>query len=87
MASGIIHLAIIEKICEEYRCKDRARLNFGAVLPDFSGNRNKAHFRAVVWDRNKQTYDLTAFREKFGDRIFDDDLYLGYYLHLVQDIL
>ncbi len=87
MASGIMHLAIIKKICEEYRCKDRARLNFGAVLPDFSGNRNKAHFRAVVWGCNKRTYDLTAFRENFGDKMLDDDLYLGYYLHLVQDIL
>lgn len=35
----------------------------------------------------KKTYDLTAFRSRFGRKVMTDDLYLGYYLHLVQDLL
>lgn len=87
MASGMIHLAVTKKISEKYDVKERNRLNFGSVLPDFSADRQKAHFRAVVWGGNKRTYDLNAFRVKFGKKILNDDLYLGYYLHLVQDVV
>lgn len=87
MASGIVHLAITEKVCGSYTCKDRKRLDFGIVLPDFSGDRQMAHCREVVWGRNKRTYDLNGFRIRFGERLFRDDLYLGYYLHLVQDVV
>jgi len=38
-------------------------------------------------DNIKKTYDLTAFREKFAEKINTDNLYLGYYLHLVQDLV
>ena len=87
MASGIMHLAIIKKISETYRCKEPKRLNFGAVLPDYSEDRRKAHLRILVWGRNKRTYDLNGFRARFGAKIREDDLYLGYYLHLVQDVI
>jgi len=87
MASGIMHLAITKKICETYRCKVPKRLNFGAVLPDYSEDRRKAHLRIPVWGRNKRTYDLNGFRARFGAKIREDDLYLGYYLHLVQDVI
>ena len=81
-----MHLAVTKKICETYRCKDPKRLNFGAVLPDYSGDRQRAHMRAIFWGRNKRTYDLNGFRELFGEKMREDDLYLGYYLHLVQDV-
>lgn len=87
MASGIVHLAITKKICGDYACRNRERLNFGAVLPDFAENRRAAHLLAVVWGRNKRTYDLNGFRARYGERLLQDDLYLGYYLHLVQDVI
>ena len=87
MASGIVHLAITKKVCESYVCKDRERLSFGNVLPDFAKARRAAHVQAVVWGRNKRTYDLNRFRAEFGARLLQDDLYLGYYLHLVQDVV
>ena len=86
MASGVVHLAITKHICEHYVCKDRTRLDFGVCLPDFAKDRQEAHIRAVVWGRNKRTYDLNRFRAEFGSRLLQDDLYLGYYLHLVQDV-
>ena len=54
MASGIVHLAITKQVCERYACKDLSRLRFGNVLPDFAEDRQAAHFRAVVWGRNKR---------------------------------
>ena len=69
MASGIVHLAITKKVCESYGCKDRERLSFGNVLPDFAKDRQAAHVRAVVWGRNKRTYDLNRFRAGFGARL------------------
>ena len=86
MASGIIHLAVTKRICEKRPCKDRARLDFAVILPDFSADRQRAHRRSVVWGRNKRTYDLNGFREQFSGKMQEDDLYLGYYLHLVQDV-
>ena len=87
MASGIVHLAITKLVCESHDCKDRERLSFGVVLPDFAKDRQAAHLRAVVWGRNKRTYDLNRFRAEFGPQLLRDDLYLGYYLHLVQDVV
>ena len=37
-----------------------------------------------VQDGTKKTYDFDRYREMFGERMLKDDLYLGYYLHLVQ---
>ena len=32
-------------------------------------------------------YDLESYRAQFGERMQKDDLYLGYYLHLIEDAL
>lgn len=51
------------------------------------GREQKGAFFEVNLQRHKKTYDLTAFRSRFGRKVMTDDLYLGYYLHLVQDLL
>ena len=38
-------------------------------------------------DTGKRSYNLTEYKEKFGNLLKVDDLYLGYYLHLIQDLL
>lgn len=85
MASRIIHLAITDRISKKYKCKDKNRLELGSILPDAvtSGNR---HLKISISDGTKKTYDLTGFRSSFLAQILQDDLYLGYYLHLVQDL-
>ncbi len=85
MASSIIHLAITNELTKKYEFKNIARLKFGACLPD-AGKGKASHLKIDVWGRNKKTYDFEYFRSKFGDLMKSDDLYLGYYLHLVQDI-
>lgn len=85
MASRIIHLAITDHLSKKYSCKDKNRLELGSVLPDAvtSGN---SHLKISISDGTKKTYDLTGFRWCFLSKILEDDLYLGYYLHLVQDL-
>ena len=47
-------------------------------------DRDKTHFA----HRTDGTYfDFNLFREKFGRQMNEDDLYLGYYMHLVEDVL
>lgn len=85
MASRVIHLAITDCISEKCGCKDKNRLKFGSVLPDAAASGN-SHLKISISDGTKKTYDLTGFRRSFLSKILQDDLYLGYYLHLVQDL-
>ena len=66
---------------------DGARLRFGAVLPDASVNKRKTHFRIYNEKLGIRLYDLESYRAQFGERMQKDDLYLGYYLHLIEDAL
>lgn len=79
-----MHLAVIDELSRRFQFKDLNRLRFGAVLPD-AGKKDASHLRISVCGSNKRTFDLESFRSRFDDLIRTDDLYLGYYLHLLQD--
>ena len=85
MASRIIHLAITDFISKKYEYKDKNRLHLGSILPDAATSGN-SHLKIGVCDGTKKTYDLTGFRSAFLSKMLEDDLYLGYYLHLIQDL-
>lgn len=84
MASSMIHLAIAACMAETVTFQDPSRLRLGVILPDgaVSGN---SHLKIRICGDTRFTYDLEAFRAQYGERMKTDDLYLGYYLHLVQD--
>lgn len=85
MASRIIHLAITDLLSKNYGYKDKNRLELGSVLPD-AGTGGNTHLKIRISHGTKRTYDLAGFRSRFLSRMLEDDLYLGYYLHLVQDL-
>jgi protein-tyrosine phosphatase len=91
MASRIIHLAITKKILQNTIVRDANMLYLGTILPDaYNINRpstNVSHYKEDVCNGTKKTYNLTKFRSRFKDKICTNDLYLGYYLHLIQDII
>ena len=85
MASSMIHLAVIAELTKQYEFSDVDRLKFGVILPD-AGKGKAGYVHKYIWGRNKKSYDFEFFRSRFGELMKTDDLYLGYYLHLVQDI-
>ena len=90
MASRIIHLAITYQITEKIKVKDINRLKLGSILPDaYAENRatHDSHLKISLSDIGKVTYDLTKYLALFRDKMQVDDLYLGYYLHLIQDMV
>lgn len=86
MASRIIHLAVAKEIIKQYHAKDIERFYFGSVLPD-AATTKAAHYDKYVDHGTKKTFDLTGFRHEYMDKIVCDDLYLAYYLHLLEDIV
>ncbi len=81
-----MHLAVTSELAKRHTFKDLDRLKFGAVLPD-AGENKKGHIGKKVCGNNKHVYNFEFYREKYGELMKSDDLYLGYYLHLVQDIV
>jgi hypothetical protein len=86
MASSIVHLAITNELIKRYSFRDVHRLKYGSVIVDAGYNGN-SHLKINVFDGQKKTYDFDSFRQMFGEKMREDDFYLGYYLHLVQDVL
>ena len=90
MASRIIHLAITNELSQQYEFSNIDRLYFGTIIPDGVSSCQDyilSHFKLRISDTGKRSYNLTEYKEKFGNLLKVDDLYFGYYLHLIQDLL
>ena len=86
MAQRMIHYLIGTLLADEFQLSDRQRFLLGSVLPDAyreQKDRDAAHF-ANVATPGLRYYDFDAFRERFS-ALIEDGLYLGYYMHLVED--
>ena len=86
MASSMIHLAVVQEMMKEVSFRDIARLRLGVILPDGAVEGN-SHLKKKICENTRYMYDLEIFREQYGAYMKKDDLYLGYYLHLIQDML
>ncbi len=87
MASRIIHLAIAHLLCARAEIGDKHRFLMGSIIPDAKMDsvlRNAPHFLRHLPD-GRICYGLREFLALYGDRLRDDEFYLGYYLHLIQD--
>lgn len=90
MASRILHLAVMEEIMKQVKINDRNRAKLGCVLPDAYNPavpKSDSHLKVFVCGKSKKTYDLDRFLHMFGKEMMEDDLYKGYYLHLIQDLV
>ncbi len=87
MASRILHAAIAKAITEAGHVRDSGRFLFGSLLPDaYTGaGKHESHLH-VILPSGKRTYDLGKFRKTFSEELKTDDLYRGYYLHLIEDL-
>ena len=85
MASRIVHLAIADELIKKAEIKDKDRFRIGSLLPDAIPDK-KAHYSKRIGE-DRKTFDLSYFYERYKDKILTDDLYLGYHLHLLEDVL
>ncbi len=87
MAQRIVHYLLGELLLRERPLRDRKRFLLGSILPDAFAEHSQ---RALTHFTNRTIpgymfFDFDAFRARFGGRMAEDDLYLGYYMHLVED--
>ena len=90
MASRIMHLAIANEIAKQNSIRDFERFQVGSILPDAYANgisTAESHLKTKINNQTQNTYRLSYFRERYQEELKYDSLYLGYYMHLVQDIL
>lgn len=86
MAQRMIHYLFGELLSEKIEIKNKERFLLGSVLPDSyseSFERDITHFKRKT---DEYVYfDFEEFRNQYNDLIKVDELYLGYYMHLVED--
>lgn len=90
MASKHLHLAAAEKIMEQVPIQNKNRFCLGCASPDAHHSnhpKRMGHLKISVCGNSKMTYDLDYFISLFKDEMKRDELYIGYYLHLVQDLV
>lgn len=85
MPSGMIHLAIANEIAKYKNIENKDRFFVGSLSPD-SGNKDENHYKYALKDGRK-TYSLKNIRKDYSDEIKNDPLVLGYYLHVLTDVL
>ncbi|MBR6101609.1 MAG: hypothetical protein IKP95_04205 [Ruminococcus sp.] len=86
MASRMIHLALGYVLSEQFDVGDRESFLAGSVIPDAFPKEQSHFFRYFGEGSARKTYALRQFRERFGDRL-GGGLFLGYYMHLVEDLV
>lgn len=90
MASRIMHLAIANEIAKQISIQDMNRFRVGSMLPDAYAkglSTAESHLKKKINNNTQNTYGLSYFRKKYQEEMEHDSLYLGYYMHLIQDIL
>lgn len=85
MAQRTIHYLFGETIANRIEIADKKRFLLGSIMPDAieARDRNQSHFK--VRTDSVSYFDFEAFRNQYIRLMLRDDLYLGYYLHLVED--
>ena len=85
MAQRIVHYLFGELICNSLEGINRERFLTGSILPDAVDNFQKetSHFKTRT--DTHVCFDFEKFGYMFSELVHGDELYLGYYIHLVED--
>lgn len=86
MAQRTLHYALGQLLAARFGLEDAPRFLFGTLLPDAvaKAERDASHY-AYVSPERKRCYDFDRFRRDFAAFLPGDPLFLGYYIHLVED--
>lgn len=87
MASRIMHLAAAVQLLDMLPWgMDVPRFLSGEIMVDSAPQQRQASHYLTQVDGRK-TYDIACFRTRYGHLLLTDGLVLGYYLHLLQDLV
>ena len=85
-----MHLAMGTLLCRASEIRDRDRFLVGMLLPDaiIKGDKKTAgtHYDRMT-DEFHKVMDFSLFYSEFEEKVKSDELYLGYYLHLIEDCI
>lgn len=87
MAQRLVHYLFGEILSQQAELRDKSRFLLGSVMPDAYADvrdRNKTHFKRRL-PSGETYFDFGSFKERFHSEMLRDELYLGYYMHLVED--
>lgn len=87
MAQRTVHYVFGQILAERCALDDAPRFLFGSLLPDAIRSKSERDASHYVFRGNDGTryYDFERFRHDYSTRVPSDPLYLGYYMHLVED--
>lgn len=89
MAQRTIHMLFAVLLADKLEVRDKNRFYLGSILTDAygdPGDRKKVHFmKHTPDDDNGRFFAFNDFYNTYKEQIMSDDLYLGYYAHLVED--
>lgn len=89
MPSRMIHYLIAEKVAEQVPMENLNRFKIGSLCPDMSrhddGTKNITHYFEIHGE--KKGGNWLTFVLQYGERMKQDDLYLGILCHLITDMI
>ena len=88
MAQRTIHMLFSTLLLDKIELFDKDRFFIGSILPDAYTNpvnRKVSYFIKYISEENCLYFDFKDYFGRFQNEIRNDDLYLGYYAHLVED--
>ncbi len=86
MAQRTVHYVFGLQLAASFGIDDIPRFLLGSLLPDAIRSKDERDFTHYAFRGADGTryYEFDRFRRDFADQMFDP-LYLGYYMHLVED--
>lgn len=91
MASKMIHYIVGTYVSQELSLQSPTRFLAGNLYPDCvegsgrKGRKGRSHFCTSVDSSLWRDQNCPLFLKKYGNRVWEDDLYLGYLCHLETD--
>ena len=92
MASRMLHYCIALEVMKEIEIKDKNRFWVGVLLPDASSHQDDSYNVSHFYDELEQEVlykgvNWKRFAQKYREKLWTDDLYLGYLCHLIMDAI
>ncbi len=89
MPARMIHYLVAEEVAKQVTIENRNRFKIGSLCPDMStredGSKHITHFMEIHGEVKGCNWN--TFLSKYGDRMKQDDFYVGVLCHLITDAI